>query len=63
VTALAAADAELTGSPASDSAGPRAPRAPRAEPGAPAPSQPPGRAGREQHGWRLPGLGGRRSRD
>jgi cytochrome bd ubiquinol oxidase subunit II len=63
VTALAAADAELTGSPASDSAGPRAPRAPRAEPGAPAPSQPPGRTGREHHGWRLPGLGGRRSRD
>jgi cytochrome d ubiquinol oxidase subunit II len=47
VTALAGADAELTGSPAADSAGPRAPRAPRGEP----------------HGWRLPGLGGRRSGD
>ena len=63
VTALAGADAELTGSPASDSAGPRAPRAPRAEPGPGAPAGGtaggPARLG-QHHGWRLPGLGGRR---
>jgi cytochrome d ubiquinol oxidase subunit II len=63
VTALAGADDELTGSPASDSAGPRAPRAPRSVPGAGGPAGRAGRAGPEQHGWRLPGLGGRRSGD
>jgi cytochrome d ubiquinol oxidase subunit II len=67
VTALAGAEAELTGSPASDSAGPRAPRAPRPAPGEPGPAAQSGgtagtgAAGRgERHGWRLPGLGGRR---
>ena len=70
VTALAGADAELTGSPASDSAGPRAPRAPRAVPDDPGPDAPPAGTGGtgtpghgRAHGWRLPGLGGRRSHD
>jgi cytochrome d ubiquinol oxidase subunit II len=61
---LAGADGELTGSPASISAGPRAPRAPRDAPDEPAPGGPPDPAGNHRgHGWRLPGLGRRRSGD
>jgi cytochrome bd ubiquinol oxidase subunit II len=56
------ADAGLTGSPASDSAGPRAPRAPRPAPDEPAARVPAGGSHR-RHGWRLPGLGRRRSGD
>jgi cytochrome d ubiquinol oxidase subunit II len=57
------ADAGLTGSPASDSAGPRAPRLAR-----PAPDDPAGRSAdnggtHRPPGWRLPGLGRRRSDD
>jgi cytochrome d ubiquinol oxidase subunit II len=60
---LGGADAGLTGSPASDSAGPRAPRLARPaldEPGARAAAD---GGGHRRPGWRLPGLGRRRSDD
>jgi cytochrome bd ubiquinol oxidase subunit II len=60
---LGGADADLTGSPASDSAGPRAPRAPRPAPDEPGRRAAPAGGSHRRHGWRLPGLGRRRSGD
>ncbi|HEY2279689.1 MAG TPA: cytochrome d ubiquinol oxidase subunit II [Streptosporangiaceae bacterium] len=61
-TVLAGADPGLTGSPASDSAGPRAPRLARPEPAEPESGPAARRGSHRRRGWRLPGLG-RRSGD
>jgi cytochrome bd ubiquinol oxidase subunit II len=57
------ADAGLTGSPAADSAGPRAPRLPRPATGEPGSRAAAGGGSHRRRGWRLPGLGRRRSDD
>ncbi|HEX5290988.1 MAG TPA: hypothetical protein VFX25_19175, partial [Streptosporangiaceae bacterium] len=60
---LGGADAGLTGSPASDSAGPRAPRLARPAPDDPATRAAGNGGSHRPPGWRLPGLGRRRSDD
>jgi cytochrome d ubiquinol oxidase subunit II len=62
-TVLAGAEPGLTGSPASDSAGPRAPRLARPDPAGPPPGHAGAGSGHRRRGWRLPGLGRRRSGD